>query len=87
MPSNHVSNEPYHEALRESYKHENEPTIVDNSTDFDVVNEVIRLKQDRDELAAMLAYSLGTTRKLKKFLVDWNVAKLTKKGEGYPSSK
>jgi len=87
MPSNHISNEPYHEALRESYKRGKESATVDDSTSFDVVNEVIRLKQDRDELAAMLAYSLGTTRKLKKFLSNWNVAKLTKKGEGYPSIK
>ena len=55
------------------------------SSEKDVVTAVIKLQEERDELAAMLAYSLGSTRELKKFLSIWNVEKLTKKGEGYPS--
>ena len=55
------------------------------SSEKDVVTAVIKLQEERDELAAMLAYSLGSTRELKKFLSIWDVEKRTKKGEGYPS--
>ena len=37
------------------------------SSEKDVVTAVIKLQEERDELAAMLAYSLGSTKNLKSF--------------------
>lgn len=87
MPSNHISNEPYHEWLRDKVKRENDKAKretlakqikeLNMKSQVDVVEEVSQLREARNELAAMLAHALGSKENLKKFLEDWNKKKLT----------
>ena len=88
MPSNHISNEPYHEWLRDKVKRDNDKTKretlakqikeLNMESQVDVVEEeVSQLREARNELAAMLAHVLGSKENLKKFLEDWNKKKLT----------
>ena len=88
MPSNHISNEPYHEWLRDKVKRDNDKTKretlakqikeLNMESQVDVVEEeVSQLREARNELAAMLAHVLGSKENLKNFLEDWNKKKLT----------
>lgn len=80
MPSNHISNEPYHEWLRDKIKRETlaeQIKELNMKSQVDVVEEVSQLREARNELAAMLAHVLGSKENLKKFLEDWNKKKLT----------
>tara|TARA_B100001057_G_scaffold219369_1_gene219701 strand:- start:32530 stop:32802 length:273 start_codon:yes stop_codon:yes gene_type:complete len=88
VPSNHISNEPYHEWLRDKVKRDNDKTKretlakqikeLNMESQVDVVEEeVSQLREARNELAAMLAHVLGSKENLKKFLEDWNKKKLT----------
>jgi hypothetical protein len=87
VPSNHISNEPYHEWLRDKVKRDNDKAKretlakqikeLNMESQVDVVEEVSQLREARNELAAMLAHVLGTKENLKKFLEDWNKKKLT----------
>jgi DNA-binding helix-hairpin-helix protein with protein kinase domain len=87
VPSNHISNEPYHEWLRDKVKRDNDKAKretlakqikeLNMESQVDVVEEVSQLREARNELAAMLAHVLGTKENLKKFLADWNKKKLT----------
>lgn len=68
MPSNHISNEPYHEWLRDKIKRENlakQIKELNMESQVDVVEEVSQLREARNELAAMLAHVL-VQRKLKE---------------------
>ena len=83
MPSNHISNEPYHDWLkaegkRKAKEKEMQETIgelASGTLSESVVNEVMQLERDRNELAAMLASALGTKEKLKEFIHAWNEKK------------
>lgn len=87
MPSNHISNEPYHEWLRDKVQRDNDKAKretlakqikeLNMESQVDVVEEVSQLREARNELAAMLAHVLGSKENLKKFLEDWNKKKLT----------
>lgn len=86
MPSNHISNEPYHEWLRDKVKRDNDKAKretlakqikeLNMESQVDVVEEVSQLREARNELAAMLAHVLGSKENLKKFLEDWNNRKI-----------
>jgi len=79
MPSNHISNEPYHEWLRKEAKKkefedlQKEMTIPDEVDT--ILKGIVKLQADRDELAAMLASALGNKRNLTKFIDDWHKSK------------
>jgi len=87
VPSNHISNEPYHEWLRDKVQRDNDKAKretlakqikeLNMESQVDVVEEVSQLREARNELAAMLAHVLGSKENLKKFLEDWNKKKLT----------
>jgi DNA-binding helix-hairpin-helix protein with protein kinase domain len=86
VPSNHISNEPYHEWLRDKVKRDNDKAKretlakqikeLNMESQVDVVEEVSQLREARNELAAMLAHVLGSKENLKKFLEDWNNRKI-----------